>query len=72
VGVVKWFDAQQRGLGFITPSLPLHADVFVHINEVRRSGIVPDDLMPGKRVEYSISGDRSGRETAVELTLLLD
>ena len=63
IGTVKWFDAI-RGFGFIRPENG-SADVFVHVNEVVRGGMV--DLKDGQKINYEVGKDRQGRPAAVRL-----
>lgn len=69
-GVVKWFEAETRGYGFITPetAAPGDRDVFVHISAVRKSGLT--SLDKGCPVEYEL-GENHGKTVAVNLILLL-
>lgn len=55
-GTVKWFDPA-RGWGFIT--LPGGGiDMFVHINQLRKSGI--ESLAEGDRVQFVTSKGTKG------------
>jgi cold shock protein len=62
-GTVKWF-SYPRGFGFIQPD-DGSKDVFVHINEVQRSGL--DKLNESQKVHYEVEGDHRGRMTAVNI-----
>jgi len=64
-GTVKWFDAANRGYGFITRS-DGKDDVFVHISDVRGSGI--DDLQERQRVSFDLQSTAKGL-SAVNLAL---
>lgn len=55
VGTVKWFDAD-RGYGFI--SRGGGDDVFVHINDVKQSGL--DTLDDGDRVSFAVTDAPKG------------
>lgn len=65
-GVVKWFDPT-KGWGFIT--LPGGGvDVFVHINQLRKSGI-DSPLNEGDRVRFTTSKGSKG-SFATNITLV--
>jgi cold shock protein len=69
-GVVKFFNAE-KGYGFIVPKGKVGTvapDVFVHISDVRRSGLTT--LIAGQVVEYDLYDDRSGRPSAQNLKLI--
>jgi CspA family cold shock protein len=56
-GVVKWFDAN-KGYGFIVRD-DRQDDVFVHITDVRRSKIAPEDFGQDDKVTFALgTGDR--------------
>ena len=56
-GTVKWFDPD-KGWGFIT--LPGGGvDVFVHINQLRKSGVT-DPLNEGDKVRFATSKGSKG------------
>jgi cold shock protein len=63
VGTVKWFD-RRRGFGFIQPDDGA-LEVFVHIAEVRSSGLTL--LEDGQRVAYSLALGHQGRTSAINL-----
>ena len=65
VGTVKWFNSQ-KGYGFIQPE-DGSKDVFVHISALQRAGI--SRLNDGQTVAFDIERDRTGRESAVNLSL---
>lgn len=48
-GKVKWFD-MKKGYGFIRPSDESQLDVFVHLVDVQKSGLL--SLEQGQEVEY--------------------
>lgn len=50
-GTVKWFDTT-KGYGFI--ERPGDKDVFVHVKDVRSSGI-DDDLQEGDSVQFELA-----------------
>ena len=57
VGIVKWYDST-KGWGFIT--LPGGGvDVFVHINQLRKSGI-DQPLNEGDKVSFATSKGSKG------------
>lgn len=64
-GKVKWFNSQ-KGYGFIQPQEG-GSDVFVHINELEKSGI--GHLNEGQEVSYELATNR-GRTAAVNLKLI--
>ena len=63
VGTVKWYD-RRRGFGFIQPDGDA-LEVFVHIAEVRSSGLAW--LEDGQRVAYDVALGHQGRASAVKL-----
>lgn len=64
-GNVRWFSLC-KGYGFIMPE-DNDKDVFVHISELKKSGI--GFLIPGKKVGYEPYFDR-GRLMAANIKLL--
>lgn len=85
-GNIKWFNAE-KGYGFITPEdkgQGKAVDIFVHISELERSGIRPDDLrgenkekgIKGERVSYELKEERGrngeDKKSAVKLKLIAD
>lgn len=69
LGTVKWYDAEDRGYGFITPDEPLASgrDIFVHASAVTRSNGLKR-LEKGQRVSYEIS-EKNGRPVAVNIAV---
>jgi CspA family cold shock protein len=65
-GTMKWFDGA-KGFGFIQPE-DGSKDVFVHINDARRSGI--DDLREGQRLSYELQEDDRGKTSAIGIKAL--
>ncbi len=63
-GTVKWFNSI-KGYGFIQPT-DGSADIFVHISAVERSGL--KDLSEGQVLTYEIVIDKSGKNSAEDLT----
>ncbi len=63
IGTVKWFNAT-KGFGFIQPQDGAQ-DVFVHISEVQRSGMV--ELREGDKVEFEIQPGQQGKTSACNL-----
>ena len=64
-GTVKWFNRLKR-YGFITPDDGGN-DVFVHISAVNAAGL--DSLEPDQKVNYELQEDRSGRSSAVDISI---
>ena len=62
-GTVKWFDLN-KGFGFISPDNHEEQDLFVHIMDVKKSGIGTLD-----KVQYEIKKSEKGLN-AVNLVLL--
>lgn len=63
-GKVKWFDTQ-KGYGFIIAS---EVEYFVHHTGVLQSG--PKHLNPGDIVDFEVSKDSSGRQIAINVSVL--
>jgi len=63
IGTVKWFNAT-KGFGFIQPQ-DGSQDVFVHISEVQRSGLV--ELREGDKVEFEVQPGQQGKTSACKL-----
>ena len=63
-GRVKWFSLR-KGYGFILEE-ETGEDVFIHISELHKAGIV--FLIPGKKVGYEVQLDR-GRKVASNIQL---
>ena len=64
-GKVKWFDTQ-KGYGFITTDENL--DYFVHHRDVRLEG--PIRLEVGQKVDFEIGKAPSGKDTAVNVSVI--
>ena len=62
-GTVKWFNAT-KGYGFIQPD-DGSKDVFVHISDVERSGIV--NLNEGDKLEFEMQRGNQGKVSAGNL-----
>jgi CspA family cold shock protein len=65
-GTVKFFN-EMKGFGFITPDGGGN-DAFVHISAVEAAGM--RTLNNDQRVEYELSPDKRGRESATNLKAL--
>jgi cold shock protein len=67
-GVVKFFDLE-KGYGFVRRAKG-QADVFVHINALKKSGL--NELNKGDKVEFELVSveDGKGRAKAANLTLV--
>jgi len=58
-GTVKWFDAANKGFGFITPDKG-GEDIFVHMDAVKKGGL--RDLREGDKVQFvKIPGKKPGQ-----------
>lgn len=64
-GTVKWFN-YDKGYGFIAPDQGGN-DVFVHINEVQKSGL--NQLSENQKVSYEIT-ENKGKSSATDLKLV--
>jgi CspA family cold shock protein len=64
-GTMKFFSTD-KGYGFVVPDNG-SKDVFVHINQLKKSGI--GHLMEGDRIQFSV-GEHKGRYQAVEIGLI--
>jgi len=64
-GTIKFFSAD-KGYGFVVPNNG-SKDVFVHINQMKKSGI--GHLMEGDRIQFSV-GEHKGRYQAVDICLV--
>ncbi|MCM3272960.1 cold-shock protein [Paenibacillus elgii] len=60
--VMRWYS--ERGFGFIQPDSG-GSDIFVHVSELRRSGI--DRLTWGERVSYEIINGKNGKPAAANI-----
>jgi CspA family cold shock protein len=66
-GTVKFFN-DEKGYGFIAPEGGSQ-DVFVHVTELRRSGI--ESLEEGQRVSFEVKIDpKRGKPNAVDVRVL--
>jgi len=63
-GKVKWFDTQ-KGYGFIISE---NVEFFVHHTGVLQSG--PKHLNPGDIVDFETSKDESGRQIAINVSVI--
>ena len=63
-GTVKWFN-KEKGYGFIKPDQG-SKDVFVHINDVKKSGY--ETLYEKDIVEFEIVEDDRGRQRAINIS----
>jgi CspA family cold shock protein len=50
-GKLKWYNPV-KGFGFITPETPGAKDIFVHISELKKAGIVEDLIVEGMELTY--------------------
>jgi CspA family cold shock protein len=62
-GTVKWFNTT-KGYGFIQPD-DGSRDVFVHISEVQRAGMVT--LQDGEKLAYEVEQGNQGKSSATRL-----
>ena len=65
-GTIKWFN-HEKAYGFIKQDNG-GSDIFVHLNVLEKSGI--SNIREGQAVEFDISTDRQGRESASKISLL--
>lgn len=65
-GKIKWFN-EKDGYGFIVPDAG-GRDVFVHIRQLTRSGLRPDELTEGAPVSYVLR-DFKGKDQAEDLQI---
>lgn len=66
-GVIKWFNVE-KGFGFIVPDNG-GGDVFVHIEKVKKSGLIPEHLRDGTPVSFTLR-EYKGKNQAEELQLI--
>lgn len=66
-GVVKFFHSE-RGFGFVKRD-DGGGDVFIHANELKRSGIM-DDLESGDRIEFELQPVPNKGAKAVAIKLI--
>jgi cold shock protein len=66
-GTVKFFNAQ-KGYGFIVLDDTSSQDVFIHANELARSGI--RSLNSGDRLSFDVETFRDGKRRATSIELL--
>lgn len=57
-GVVKFFNIE-KGYGFIQPAIGDAPDVFVHIRELRQSGL--EKLNEGQKVKFDTEPGKNGK-----------
>jgi CspA family cold shock protein len=62
-GTVKWFNTT-KGYGFIQPD-DGSRDVFVHISEVQRAGMVT--LQDGEKLAFEVEQGNQGKSSATRL-----
>jgi CspA family cold shock protein len=62
-GTVKWFNTT-KGYGFIQPD-DGSRDVFVHISEVQRAGMVT--LQDGEKLSFEVEQGNQGKSSATRL-----
>ena len=65
-GSIKWFD-QAKGFGFVIPDEG-DGDVFLHARIVRSSGLKPDQIQDGAKVDYEPGIGRKGVQ-AINISL---
>lgn len=66
-GIVKWFDSK-KGYGFIQCD-KFEKDVFLHASRFERSGLVPDDIADGDKIEFGVEEGKKGH-VAVDIKVL--
>ena len=67
LGVIKWFNVE-KGFGFIVPDSS-DGDVFVHIEKVKKSGLIPEHLKDGTPVAFTLK-EYKGKDQAEDLQLI--
>lgn len=66
-GIVKWFDGR-KGYGFIQPE-GRQPDIFVHMSEVKKSGL--QNLDAGDEITFDIKvSERNGRSGASNIKVV--
>lgn len=66
-GTVKWFDPDKKGYGFIARK-DGKPDVFVHVSDVRKSGVDLNNFGEGDDVTFNVETGQRGTK-ATELLL---
>lgn len=66
-GTVKWF-SKEKGFGFIVPE-GNQKDVFVHVSDLKSSGIHEDDFIEGANVTFILKEHR-GKVSAADLVIV--
>ncbi len=65
-GIVKFFNSE-KGYGFIKPD-DGGPDVFVHVRQVERSGVV--GLTQGMHIGFEVEAKRDGKSEATNIRVL--